>query len=187
MKRVMRVLVAALVVSNLSTRHMRILALIFGLAMLFVFPNAARAQFLVVDCSGANPYAFPTINSALPSAGPGAFIAVTGACNENVGIYGALNLTLGASYGQTVTLDGNLSISNSQNVYLYGLNVTNNFGDGIDITSSRSVVLDTCSSSGNAGNGLAAGTSSDVSITAVGTFRNNGNYGIRSDNNNSRT
>ena len=181
MKRIICVLVLAL--SNLSTRYIGILAVLFGLATLFVFPNPARAQFLVVDCSGANPYAFPTINSALPSAGPGAFIAVTGACNENVAIYGALNLTLGTSYGQTVTLSGNLSISNSQNVYLYGLNVTNNFGDGIDVTSSRSVVLDTCGSSGNAGNGLAAGTSSDVSITAVGTFSNNGGYGIRSDNN----
>lgn len=44
------------------------------LAALFVFPHAARAQFLVVDCSGLNPFAFPTINSALPLvAGPGAF------------------------------------------------------------------------------------------------------------------
>ena len=53
--------------------------------VLFAFPNAARAQFLVVDCSGLNPFAFPTINSALSSvAGQGAFIQVTGTCNENV-------------------------------------------------------------------------------------------------------
>ena len=127
-------------------KRIGILAVIFGLSTQFVLPNAAHAQFLVVDCSGLNPYAFPTIGSALSSAGPGTFIAVTGACNENVSSYGAVNLTLGASFGQTVTLHGNLSISNSQNVYLYGLNVTNNFGDGIDVNGSRSVMLDTCNS-----------------------------------------
>lgn len=178
MKRIICVLVPPLAESHLSKRHIRILVVIFGLAMLFVLPNAARAQFLVVDCSGTNPYAFPTINSALPSAGPGAFIAVTGTCNENVGIYGALNLSLGASFGQTVTLNGNLSVSNSQNVYLYGLNVTNNFGDGIDVNSSRSVILDSCTSNGNAGDGLSAGQSSDVAINASGSFSNNGRYGV---------
>ena len=161
-----------------------ILAVIFGLATLFVFPNAARAQFLTVDCSGTNPYAlFSSINAALSAAGPGAFIQVTGTCNESVFLYGADKLTLGARFGQTANLNGNLSINNSQNIYIYGLNVTNASGDGVDVNSSRSVVLDTCNSSGNAGNGLSAGTSSDVSITTFGTFNNNSGYGIRSDNN----
>lgn len=153
------------------------MAIAFAVA-LFVFPNVARAQFLVVDCSGLDPYAFPSISSALPSAGPGAFIAVTGACSENVSINGAVNLTLGAFFGQTVALNGNLSINNSQNVFVYGLNVTNNFGDGIDVNSSRSVVLDNCTSNGNAGNGLTVSPISDVNIIAFGAFSDNGGDGI---------
>jgi hypothetical protein len=178
MKRIICVPVPAPAVSNVDTRYIRILAVLFGLAMLFVFPDPARAQFLTVDCSGTNPYAFSTINAALPAAGPGAFIQVTGTCTENVAIYGAINLSLGAPFGQTAALNGNLSINSSQNVYLYGLNVTNNSGDGIDVNSSRSVVLNNCTSNGNAQDGLSAGQSSDIAINAMGSFSNNGRYGI---------
>jgi hypothetical protein len=144
-------------------------------AAVLVLPAAARGQFLLVDCSGANPYAYPSINAALPAAGMWAYISVTGVCNESVFFYGANNLTLA---GFPATLNGNLSINNSQNVYVYGFNITNAYGDGIDVNSSRSVVLDSCSSSGNAGNGLTASETSDVSINAFGTFDNNGGRGI---------
>jgi len=149
----------------------------------------AQAQFLFVDCSGQTPPpAFSSISSALfalqtssppsspPSVGGGAFIGVTGTCNESVFISGALNLFL-AAFGP-VTLNGNLSINNSENVSVFGLNVTNNFGDGIDITSSRSVVLDSCTSNGNARSGLFAGQSSDVAVIANGAFSNNGFRGL---------
>ena len=159
-------------------KQIRILAVIFGLASFFVFPNPARAQFFFVDCS--NPFAlYPTINSALPFAGPGSFIAVNGTCNENVFINSAVNLTLGAFFGSAATLNGNLSINNSQNVFVFGLNVTNNLGDGIDVSSSHGVTLDSCSSSGNAGNGLSASLISDVSIIFTGGFSNNAGYGIQ--------
>jgi hypothetical protein len=36
------------------------ISICFALALL-TFPDAAPAQFLVVDCSGLNPFAFPTI------------------------------------------------------------------------------------------------------------------------------
>jgi hypothetical protein len=146
---------------------------------LFVFPNAARAQFLVVDCSGMNPSAFATINAALSNVtGPGAFILITGTCNENVNLNGAINLGLAAPFGQTANINGHLSINNSQNVFLGGLNITNQFGDGIDVNSSRSVGLDSCSSSGNAGNGLSASGTSDIAIFPFGTFSNNAGVGI---------
>src|SRR5215472_6423929 len=158
----------------------RILISICILAVLSVFPHAARAQFLVVDCTGVDPFAFPNINSALFAvAGPGAFIFVeAGPCNENVGLNGVNNLTLAAPFGGTVSINGNVSINNSQNVFLGGLNITNPFGDGIDVNSSRSVVLDSCTSNGNAGNGLSAGQSSDITIIATGAFSRNGGYGI---------
>ena len=161
-----------------------VMALAVAAAMLSSIP--AQAQFLLVDCSGLTPPpAFPSISSALfalqssspPSAGNGAFIGVLpGQCNENVFISGALSLSLGA-FGP-VTLNGNLSINNSENVFVGGLNVTNNFGDGIDINSSRSVVLDSCTSNGNAGSGLSAGQSSDVAVIANGAFSNNGDRGL---------
>ncbi len=157
-----------------------VLAITFGLAALFLFPIAARAQFLIVDCSGANPYAYHTINSALPNAGPGAFIAVTGTCNENVTLYDVNNLSLGAFFGQTANLVGQLTIISSQLVYVYGLNVTNPSGEGVYVQNSR-VVLDTFSSSGNAGNGVQVTQSSDVTVNAMGPFNNNQGYGIYND------
>jgi hypothetical protein len=152
--------------------------LVPGILVLLCSPGALRAQFLFVDCSGTNPYAYPSINAALPSAGPGAFILVTGTCNENVFLFGQNALNLGAFYGQTATINGNLNIYNSQSIFLYGLNVTNVAGDGIDVGSSRGIVLDTCVSSGNAGDGLNVGGLSDVTLSAQGAFDHNGNAGM---------
>ena len=161
---------------NLLCQALRVL--VPGILVLLCSPGALRAQFLNVDCSGANLYAYPSINAALPSAGPGAFILVTGTCNENIFLNGQNALNLGAYYGQSAQINGNVTINNSQNVYLYGLNVTNSFGDGIDVHSSRTVVLDTCSSVGNGGVGLVANGMSDVTIQAMGTFDYNVRGGI---------
>jgi hypothetical protein len=161
-------------------KRIGVLAITIGLAALFVFPVAARAQFLDVDCSGTNPFAYPTINSALPNAGPGAFIFVTGTCNETVVLYGVHNLTLGAFFGQTANLVGQLTIISSELVYVYGLNVTNPSGEGVYVQKSG-VVFDTFSSSGNAGNGMQVTQSSDVTVNAFGIFSNNQGYGIYND------
>ena len=161
---------------NLLCQALRVL--VPGILVLLCSPGALRAQFLNVDCSGANLYAYPSINAALPSAGPGAFILVTGTCNENIFLNGQNALNLGAYYGQSAQINGNVTINNSQNVYLYGLNVTNSIGDGIDVHSSRTVVLDTCSSVGNGGVGLVANGMSDVTIQAMGTFDYNVRGGI---------
>jgi hypothetical protein len=149
-----------------------------GILFLFVGPSGLRAQFLIVDCSGTNPYAYPSINAALPSAGPGAFILVTGTCNESVSLFGQNALNLGAFFGQTASINGNVSIYSSQNIFLYGLNVTNAFGDGIDVGNSRGIVLDSCNSSNNGADGLNVGGMSDVSLNAQGTFNHNGNAGL---------
>lgn len=172
---------------QLGKTILTVMALAVAAAMLSSIP--AQAQFLFVDCSGQTPPpAFPSINAALfalqtsvppsspPSVGGGAFIGVVGQCNENVFISGALNLFL-AAFGP-VTINGNLSINNSENVTVFGMNVTNNFGNGIDINSSRSVVLDSCTSNGNAGIGLNAGQSSDIAVITTGSFSNNGDRGI---------
>jgi hypothetical protein len=144
-----------------------------GILVLLCSPGALRAQFLNVDCSGTNPYAYPSINAALPNVGPGAFILVIGSCTENVSLQGQNGLNLGAYYGQTAAINGSLSIGNSQNIYLYGLNISSPSGDGIAVNDSKNITLDTCSSNGNAGVGLRVGGMSDVTVNAMGAFDNN--------------
>jgi len=146
-------------------------------------PTGVQAQqFLIVDCTGANLFAYPSINAALPNATPGSFILVTGPCNENVSLYGQNALNLGAYYGQTAAINGSITINNSQNVFLYGLNVTNTAGDGITVSnSSRGISLNVCSSNGNAGLGLRVNGGSNVIIGASGAFSHNAGGGMNID------
>jgi threonine dehydrogenase-like Zn-dependent dehydrogenase len=78
-------------------------ALLLTLAV--CFSAVSRAQ-LVVDCSGSNLSAFPSINAALQSAGPGTAIFVAGTCNEDLQLAGVTDLFIGAWYGTRVTLNG---------------------------------------------------------------------------------
>ncbi len=134
---------------------------------------------IIVDCTGNDPNAFPSIGSALSSAGPGASIVVeAGPCNESVNLLGQNQLSLGAWWGQSVGINGGISIQNSEGLYLYGLVVSNPAGDGITITKSRSIVLDSCTSSGNSGTGLSVGTQSEVAVSSSGAFAHNGSRGI---------
>ncbi len=132
----------------------------------------------MVDCSGADPSAYPTINAALSNVtGPGAAILVSGTCTENVTLNNAVNLSLGAWWGQTATVNGSITLNDSEAVYLYGLNVTNAAGDGFTINTSRGVTLDKCTSNGNLGYGLNASTLSDVNVVGPASFDNNGGGG----------
>src|SRR5215469_7646948 len=106
-------------------------ALILGPVMLAALVTAAQAQsYYFVDCSGSNPADYSTIGAALAVAGPNSYVIVTGTCNENVTITNASNLNLGAFYGSTATINGNVAVTASNSVFLYGLNVTNPAGNG---------------------------------------------------------
>jgi hypothetical protein len=146
---------------------------------LLLFPAVLHAQ-LFVDCSGANPNDFPSITAALQQAATvGSTIIVTGTCNETVNVYGMVGLNMGAPFGQTATVNGALTISNSQNVFLYGLHVTNSPIDGITVNDSTAILLEACTASGNTLNGLRAQNMSDVNIIGLGgAFNNNGSSGI---------
>jgi hypothetical protein len=161
----------------LSTRSGGTLFVLF--LSLLLFPAALHAQ-LFVDCSGTNPNAFSSITAALQQAlAVGSTIFVTGTCNETVNVYGMVRLNLGASYGQTATVNGALTITNSQNVFLYGLHVTNSPIDGITVNDSTAILLEACTASGNTLNGLRAQNMSDVDIIgAGGAFNSNGSSGI---------
>jgi hypothetical protein len=146
------------------------------LLLTLALPPQLCAQY--VDCSGNDPNAFPSITAALVNATPGSWITVVGTCNENVYITNQNTIGISALWQQTATINGSVSIQNSENVNLYGLNVTNAAGDGIQIGHSRGIILDTCSSNGNAGKGLTIGPASDLNINATGSFSNNGDNGI---------
>ncbi len=140
---------------------------------------AAHAQsYYTVDCSGANPYAFPTITSALQVAGPNSYVVIAGPCSENVVISNASNLNVGAYYGSTVSINGSISVVGSNTVFLYGLNVNNPSGTAFTIDSSLNVTLWTCTGSGNANTGITAQNLSEVQLWGPGSFDNNGNGGI---------
>ena len=99
-----------------------------------LFCAVARSQ-TIVDCTGVNTSAYPTISAAL-AATPvmGANIQVTaGPCNEGVNITGRYNLNLGAPSGKTVAINGMITVEKSHNVYLYGFNVKNLSGIGIQV------------------------------------------------------
>lgn len=154
------------------------------LATALAVATAAHAQsYYYVDCSGTNPADYPTISAALAVAGPNSYILVTGTCNEKVNITNFSNLNLGAFYGSTATINGSVSVTASNSVFLYGLNVTNPSGNGFDINSSHNVTLWTCTANGNAGTGLAVATISDVVIQGPGSFGSNGASGIGVDSN----
>jgi len=144
------------------------------------FTAAAHGQqYYDVDCSGANPDDYPTISSALANVtGPGAYILVTGTCTENVTVNNALNLSIGAWWGQTANLTGSISVYASEGVLLYGLNVTNPSGNGFTITSSRAVILESCNSNSNQLLGLNAEALSEVSVVGPSSFDHNGTGGM---------
>ena len=132
------------------------------------------AGYYFVDCSGANPNDYSTIGAALAVAGPGSYVLITGTCNENVNISNAWNLNVGAFYNSAATINGNVSITSSNSVFLYGLNVTNPSGDAFDISGSHNVTLWTCTGNGNHGSGLSANHLSYVIVEGPGSFDNNG-------------
>lgn len=149
---------------------------VLALAFLSVSSTKAVAQY-VVDCTGNTPGAYTTINSVIPLLSEGAAVRITGPCTENVTIAGLDNLRIGAPWGQTAILNGNLSIRGVRDLFVHGINVTNPNGDGIDISNSLSVQLDDCTSSNNGRQGVNV-TDSVVDIQNTGAFNNNGNTGI---------
>jgi len=152
------------------------LVVFVAMAPFFLTPVRAFGQY-VVDCSGNTPGAYTTINSVLPLLTNGAVVRITGTCTENVTIKGLNNLWIGAPWGQTMNLQGNLTINGVQNLFLHGMNITNSAGDGIDINDSLGVQLDDCTSSNNSGVGLNV-SASVVTVQNMGAFSNNANDGV---------
>lgn len=152
---------------------------LFLLALVVLLPSMSQAQ-LVVDCTGATPGAFPSINAALPSAGAGtAIFVVAGPCNESLQLAGSIDLFIGTYYGSaSVALNGSINVSDSHGVYFHGLNITSATSDGINVTQSQALIIDSCTSNGNAGNGLSLGNAAEVLVIAPASFDGNSGNGI---------
>ena len=149
------------------------------LALAFVFPAASRAQ-LVVDCTGATPGAFTSINAALGASGPGtAIFVVAGPCNESFVLAGQTDLFIGTYYGYpNVAVTGTIGVAESHGVYFHGLNITSPTGDGINVFQSQALIIDNCNINGSAGNGLDLGSESEALIIAPVSFDGNSADGI---------
>jgi hypothetical protein len=155
---------------------------LFALAVVMFLPAVSRAQ-LVVDCTGATPGAFTSINAALGSSAQGsAIFIVAGPCNENVQLYGWTNLFIGTYYGYpNVAINGSINVVESHGVYFHGLNVstgTSTPGNGMTVTQSRALMIDDCNLTSNGGFGLSLGGSSEALIVAPASFDNNNSGGI---------
>jgi hypothetical protein len=165
----------------MSSRSFTILwvrSLFVVLLLVIVLPGA-KAQ-LVVDCTGATPGAFPSINAALASAGVGtAIFVVAGPCNESLQLAGQIDLFIGTYNGSpNVALNGGISVADSHGVYFHGLDITNPNGVGISVQQSGALIVDTCNVNNNGGNGLDLGSASEVLIVAPASFDGNNGSGI---------
>jgi len=152
-----------------------------GAALLFCLlciPSSASAQNVYnVDCSnGTQP--FTTINSVLPLVLSGDYVLVTGTCREDVSLNWLTNVYLGAPWGQTMNLLGSLSISDSQGLFIYGMNITSATTGGIAVHYSHDITINSCASNNNSGYGLLVDGNSAVSVENFGSFSNNSSEGI---------
>src|SRR5215831_8584356 len=150
------------------------------LGMLLLSSSLMFAAGAVVDCSGATPGAFTSINAALaslPAAGPNS-ISVVGTCDENVVFFARTDLTIFGNPTATV-VPGNanghlLAINNSQRINIQG--ITFDGGRGIIVDENSSVNFDNITVQNSARIGL---TSLDSHVhIANSTIQNSTRSGV---------
>src|SRR5436305_13997854 len=135
--------------------------LMVALAVISVcVPIQARAANATVDCSGATPGAFTSINAALaslPAQGPNS-ITVTGTCHENVVIVNRTQLNI--SGNPTATIFPNPITPNGRVLVIFGSqqvgiqNLTIDGGRGVVVNDQSRVDFDTVTIQNSGGLGL---------------------------------
>jgi hypothetical protein len=156
------------------------LTVALGFLCLPAYATAQYNQWLTVDCSPGHPSgAFATITDAIAALADrtAIWVAPGGTCNESITISDFTDVGIYSSPGSAFTLAGNLTIQNSRSVYIYGVNVTNSYGDGIDVNNSNAVTIEDSSGSNNSGAGLSA-NASNVTVNHTGSFDNNLGGGV---------
>ena len=128
--------------------------------ILLLLPVAAYGAGAVVDCSGATPGAFTSINAALaslPAQGPNS-ITVTGTCHENVVIVNRTQLNI--SGNPTATIFPNPITPNGRVLVIFGSqqvgiqNLTIDGGRGVVVNDQSRVDFDTVTIQNSGGLGL---------------------------------
>lgn len=159
-----------------------LLAVIVGAAVVCL-PQRLCPQ--VVDCSGMTPDAYTSINAALSDFGNNSWIFVVPGttCSEDVSVNGMSNVSIGTQWGQRAGLNGSFNINGSQNIYLYGFDVTSpnadgNHSAGILVTNSTNVMVDACTSQHNQGNGIRVDSHSSAYVQDWGNYSYNGDSGV---------
>jgi len=147
-------------------------------------PNQMLAQYthwLNVNCAltADSPPVYRSIDSALSAATDrtGIYVLPGSVCKEQVSIGTLSNVGVVTDQGSTFKVVGSVNIQASNSVYIYGAQISNSSGNGIDVNSSRAVTLDDCGSSNNAGLGLNVNTS-EVTVNHTGSFDYNGGGGV---------
>ena len=111
--------------------------------LLLLLPSLAFAQNVIVDCSGATPGAFTSLNAAIISSPDKTSFLVSGTCTENIHIGGRINLIFFGNPTATIqAADPNsavLGMGNSQGIQF--LDMTFNGGQGILMIGVKNVVL----------------------------------------------
>ena len=158
------------------------LLLVAGLLLL---PGAARAQVppVNVDCFGATPGAFTSINEAV---GAGLQeIRVTGTCTENVFIANLDNVLIEAAEGETATIEAANSNENVFNIFgshaiqLSGLVIRGGI-NGVFVTESD-VTIGNTTIENNSVNGIHARVNGSVLLAGAVLIRNNSVHGIHTE------
>jgi len=153
-------------------------------AVLLFSPNPALAQYthwLNVNCvlTVDSPPTYASIHAALTAATDrtGIYVYPGSVCNEQASVTNLTNIGIVTDQGSTFKVVGNLSIQSSSSVYIYGAQVSNASGDGIDVSNGKAITLDDCGSSNNSGLGLNL-NASEVTVNHLGIFDYNAGGGV---------
>jgi parallel beta helix pectate lyase-like protein len=152
-------------------------------SLLVVFPVAAAASNITVDCTGATPGALTSLQAAIDSlglVGPNQIDVVGGPCTENILIQDRQRLTITASPIGVFILsavgpdDNVMRILGSTGITLIQLGFSNG-ANGLVIRRNSEVSVVGCTISGNAAAGLRVLENSTVLVDGAAILGNGGN------------
>ncbi len=159
----------------------RLFAALACLALTACLSSTSFAANITVDCSGATPGAFISLQAAINSldvTGPHTITVIPGACTENVRVIDHQRITI-ASSGAGATFNGSgrdvFTVAGSTAINFTQISAVNG-NRGFVITRASEVTIRGASSSGNGNAGLRIDTNSTVFFQGAST--NNGGLGI---------
>jgi parallel beta-helix repeat protein len=175
-------------------RESKLWLLAAAFALLWAFPDTARAANLQVVCPGGAPGAYSSISSALSALDPHGpnTITVSGTCVENIFIDKFERLFIQSVPGQTATITAanpsgivlqtfqstgiilsglifqggsvGVLLNQGSNVNIVNCKMQQNSGDGLDMQMASTLILENSTVQDNQGNGLSVAVGSNATI-----------------------